>query len=171
MNSHVAPHPINGVAGLSGPSKAHSRIISAFREQAAPVFERTRVHAANWGRDVKNVVFCGHRLGGAVGQLLGIAYGQVRGLPYVSRVISFGSPRVGGSALRSLLLRHTNHTRIFVRRDPVAAMARWYAHHSARVSWKERLGGRAEQRGPGEPGQGQVLLALWRGFVPSGRTL
>lgn len=133
---------VDGVAGIKGHGRAHAGFLRAANKLVAPVIELIAKE-----RDVKGVVFCGHSLGGAVAQLLGLAYAQYRQeaataakdhqdhgagaagaaadpppAPYKSQVVTFGSPRVGDADFRNLLSKFTCHTRFYVAGDPVAGV-------------------------------------------------
>lgn len=139
--------PVNGILGLPRHGCVHQGFLTAFQSQAEGVLART--DALVQEGKVGHVVFCGHSLGGAVAQLLGVVYAQRRHdrrqiqEPTVacvgSSVVSFGCTRIGDAAFRAELDRLVDHTRLYVRRDPFPAIPPWYAPHggTARVGgWK-----------------------------------
>jgi len=143
---------------LPQPARVHAGFRRALRGQVQAVMAMIEHEP----REL-NVVFCGHSLGGAVAQLLGLAYAHERrrtGMPaYVSTVISFGCPRIGDADLGGHLDGLINHRRLFVEGDPIAAVpshtvvelrffgrvATRYAPHTAREHWQLPPTGCAER--------------------------
>lgn len=108
---------------LPGTGKVHAGFRRAFQAQVEAVLARIALEEDE--DEQTEVVFCGHSLGGAVAQLLALAYSKSKGgTPddHSARVVTFGSPRVGDAALGELLDVHTCHLRLFVAKDPVAGV-------------------------------------------------
>lgn len=154
---------IRGTPGvLHGDGRIHRNFLQAFTEQVAEVLDSID-KLVNNRRDeglqvqdgVEQVVFCGHSLGGALAQLLGLAFGQ-RTSPATNgkrtlraRIISFGCPRLGNQGLTDLLREYTNHDRLYVHLDVIAGVPSpsnkdllrlvpdvgCYAPHHANRSW------------------------------------
>lgn len=78
--------------------------------------------------DAKNIIFCGHSLGGALAQLAAAYYGEI--LDFANVVChTFGSPRVGNKYFVEWFSKHVDENiRIENNRDPVPMipqMAYW----------------------------------------------
>ncbi|OSX70331.1 hypothetical protein BU14_0785s0008 [Porphyra umbilicalis] len=145
-------------SGLPQPARVHTGFLHAVSGQMHAVIAMIEQDSRGL-----NVVFCGHSLGGAVAQLMGLAYAHARrrkGVSaYVSTVISFGSPRIGDADLGGHLARLIDHRRLYVEGDPIAAVpnpalvelrvfarvAADYAAHTARQHWQLPPTGRAER--------------------------
>lgn len=146
--------PVSGVVDLRSLGRVHKGFLKAFGGQAEYVLARIdALVRAGW---VEDVVFCGHSLGGAVAQLLGVVYAQRRGTAFRSLVVSFGCPRVGDAAFRYTLGRHIDHIRLYVRKDPIPASFAWYAPHGGMEadgegSWRLELLRQAVARAPEAP--------------------
>lgn len=138
--------------GLLGTAMAHSGFLRACRAQLDQVLGSIEEELLS-SRDLKDVVFCGHSLGGAVAQLLALAYAQQSGERPpggpTTWVRSFGCPRIGCRALRLLLEWWIHHERLFLHQDVIAGVPRqgshllgWppnvdlYAPHHASYSWR-----------------------------------
>lgn len=164
--------PVADVQGLHVRGRVHAGFLHAFRYQAAGVLDRIDSLVRDGG--VEHVVFCGHSLGGAVAQLLGVVYAQrrpSRGQSHVgptarrvgSSVVSFGCPRIGDSVFRATLDALVDHTRLYVRRDPFPAVPPWYAPHGgteiSRVGgWKVAPAREAVRRRADAPAR---FLSTW----------
>lgn len=179
---------IGGTANvLHGVGKAHKGILNAFAMQVKGVLGLID-QLVDQGFDgeqgrVEEVVFCGHSLGGALAQLLGLAYAQRKSrvancLRRVSaRVVSFGSPRLGDRELTGLLDEYTFHERLYVHKDPIAGVpspsnkefrnifpvVQLYAPHHANRSWALGADRVAETSSPDEPLVGSVFGWMCRG--------
>lgn len=181
-DASVVLQPIGGTANMvHGVGKAHKGILNAFAMQVRGVLDRVGFLVGQGG--VEAVVFCGHSLGGALAQLLGLAYGQrcmnppaANGsAPLRARVISFGCPRLGDSDFTHLLSEYTNHDRLFVDKDPIAGVpspntmelsglvpdVQQYAPHHATCSWKLQFGCQAEESAVDQP---LVSSMVWSVF-------
>lgn len=81
--------------------------------------------------DAKNIIFCGHSLGGALAQLAAAYYGEILDF---SNVIchTFGSPRVGNKYFVEWFSKHVDeNVRIENNRDPVPMIPQMaYWHHT-----------------------------------------
>jgi len=135
---------------LPTPAMVHTGFFNAFHPQMSEVLDDIdkQIEAG-----VTSVVFCGHSLGGAVAQLLGLAYAHRRRLhPEDTRlnatVITFGSPRIGNDTMCDRLNESFCHWRLFAHKDPVAGVpspdtevinrsvsARQYIAHGSNNNW------------------------------------
>lgn len=154
---------VNGVQGLTVGGRAYRGFLDTFNRQAEGLLARIGTYLQE--EEVEGVVFCGHSLGGAVAQLLGVAYAQMPGRHVRSRVVSFGCPRVGDRVLQATLRAAIDHTRMFVRKEPFPSMPHRYAPHGGTNnpgagSWE--LGRRREAvvRQAHEPTRSLCALAL-----------
>ena len=147
LNFHLKS--VDAGSSLPSPAQVHAGFLGAFKEQVETVLNFIDNEAtAGLGR----VIFCGHSLGGAVAQLLGLAYAHSkRNLgrrDFETTVVTFGCPRIGDMDLSDHLHERVAHWRLFVDEDPVAGVPSstmkelWpsgdpviYAHHAARESW------------------------------------
>lgn len=138
---------------LPGTGKVHAGFHRAFQGQVRAVLDQIAREKVE--DEITQVVFCGHSLGGAVAQLLGLAYSKKQdgtSDDHCAHVVTFGSPRVGDTALGELLDVHTHHLRLFVAKDPVAGvpsdatltMLAGYDDHAAKEHWKLKLQRAAE---------------------------
>lgn len=160
----IASWAVDGVQGLRGTGCVHTGFLYAFREQAADVLQR--VDKLVRDEDVEHVIFCGHSLGGALAQLLGVVYAQQRSSRrsrhvqmskrVSSSVVFFGCSRLGDAAFRATLDALIDHTRLYVLRDPISALPFWYAPHGGTVipqvgGWELAPARTAERRRPDQP--------------------
>lgn len=156
---------VSGVLGMRSLGHVHTGFLNAFRGQAEEVLARIdALVRAGW---VEDVVFCGHSLGGAVAQLLGVIYSQRRGQSFRSLVVSFGCPRIGDTAFRYTLGRHIDHTRLYARKDPIPALFSGYAPHGGMKadgegSWRLEQLCQAVARAPEAPTRLLRSLRPWR---------
>lgn len=157
--------PVAGVVGLRSLGRVHTGFLKAFGSQAEYVLARIdALVRAGW---VEDVVFCGHSLGGAVAQLLGVVYAQRRGGAFRSLVVSFGCPRVGDAAFRYTLGRHIDHTRLYTKKDPIPALPPRYAPHGGvdadgEGSWRLEQLRQAVARAPHAPSRVLRSRRPWR---------
>lgn len=112
--------------GLRGNAeRAHSGFLRACQEQRDEVPESIAAELLS-STNLTEVVFCGHSLGGAVAQLLALAFPQQREerppLRPTTWVRSFGYPRLGCPVLRSLLGWWMHHERLFLHQDVIAGV-------------------------------------------------
>lgn len=154
-------------AGLVGYGSAHGGILRACQAQREEVLSSIDGALVAAGGRLTGVVFCGHSLGGAVAQLLALAYAQrQRRLPAAppATVVSFGCPRLGTLGLHNQLGRWIRHVRLYVAGDPIPGVPRTlarilfrtadvhlYTAHAAAASWKLDKRAAAAPAGEHEP--------------------
>lgn len=110
---------------LPRPAQVHTGFHKVFASQVEDVLSKIdNVVAAGAEGGPTEVVFCGHSLGGAVAQLLALAFAYRkrqtgRDPTYFSQIVTFGSPRIGDWPLGLHFEDYTHHRRLFVRNDPI----------------------------------------------------
>jgi len=165
----VGLRQVNAGDWLPRSARVHAGFHLSLDRLRAPVLGRIEAEG------LSTVVFCGHSLGGAVAQLLGLAYARRRRAvqedSYVSKVVTFGSPHVGDKALVSILDDFIDHQRFFTQGDPIAGVPSrktkdlrllwWtfhnYGDHTMQQHWRLPLEGRAKTADAVDP---VVRLAL-----------
>lgn len=128
-NSH-APHEwradfqfslrnVRDVQGLPNTGRVHEGFLQAYQGLRENVV--TRIAFCVQNTNVRNVVLCGHSLGGAIAQLLRKTVAENTDTRVTSRVVSFGCPRICDADFRNAL-GNFHHIRLYVRKDPFAAL-------------------------------------------------